>query len=195
MAHHIYHTQGFVLSSRSQGEANKMVTMYTRELGLVSAVAQGIRLEKSKLRFALQDYSLARIDLVRGRDIWRVTSASHISNFPFTRANRESVLLIARIGKLLERLAPGEHPHEKIFDDIVESLQPLDDGTISADAREALELYIVLRIVHELGYVGDNAIVEEHLGGKFDPNQVQSLLQKRQSIIFAINQAFRESHL
>ena len=67
--HHIYHTEAFVLGSRNVGEANKMLSLYTRELGLVYAHAQGIRLGKSKLRFGLQDFSHATVDLVQGKDI------------------------------------------------------------------------------------------------------------------------------
>ncbi|MCE9517782.1 recombination protein O N-terminal domain-containing protein, partial [Candidatus Nomurabacteria bacterium] len=74
--HHIYHTKSFVIGSYNRGEANKILVLYTREMGLVRAVAQGIRLNKSKLRFGLQDFSYASVDLVRGRDIWRVTSGS-----------------------------------------------------------------------------------------------------------------------
>ena len=112
--HHIYHTQGFVLGSRNKGEANKMLTIYTREMGLVRAMVQGIRLGKSKLRFALQDYSYTNIDLVRGKDIWRVTSAKNISTFPFARFSKDSLLLIARVSSLLERLCDGEESNEKI---------------------------------------------------------------------------------
>jgi len=63
--HHIYHTHGFILSSRNNGEANRMLMIYTREMGLIRAVAQGIRLHKSKLRFTLQDFSYVNVDLVR----------------------------------------------------------------------------------------------------------------------------------
>jgi DNA repair protein RecO (recombination protein O) len=60
--HHIYHTEGFILSSRNVGEANKILTIYTREIGFVKALAQGVRLVKSKLRFALHDFSYTNID-------------------------------------------------------------------------------------------------------------------------------------
>ena len=117
--HHIYHTHGFILGSRNKGEANKMLTIYTREMGLVRAMVQGIRLHKSKLRFSLQDFSYATIDLVRGKDIWRVTSAKNISSFPFARTSRSSLLIIVHVSSLLERLCDGEESNEKIFDDFV----------------------------------------------------------------------------
>jgi DNA repair protein RecO (recombination protein O) len=193
--HHIYHTQGFIINSRNKGEANKMLTIYTREMGLVHAMSQGVRLHKSKLRFALQDFSYARIDLVRGRDVWRVTSATNITSFPYARTNRESLLLIARISKLIERLCNGEEESGEIFDDFIQALYLLDDEALLSDTRQALELHLVLRIMNTLGYIGDSEMLSSYLATPFNETQTPNLLKERQSIIAHINKALNESQL
>ncbi len=193
--HHIYHTHGFVLSSRNSGEANKMLTIYTREMGLVRCAVQGVRLHKSKLRFAIQDFSYANVDLVRGRDVWRVTSATNITSFPYARAERESLLLIARISKLIERLCDGEEANERIFDDFIQALYLLDDPELVPGTRTALELHLVLRIMNTLGYIGDSEVLAQYLSVPFDGVQTESLLKERQSIISHINKALNESQL
>lgn len=177
------------------GEANKMFVIYTKEMGLVRAVAQGVRLHKSKLRFALQDFSYARIDLVRGRDIWRVTSATTISSFPYARSDRQSLLLIARISKLLERLCDGEEAHETIFNDFIQALYLLDDTSTTVETRTALELHLVLRIMNTLGYIGESGALAQYLESDFSVVETENLLKERQSIIAHINKALNESHL
>ncbi len=193
--HHIYHTHGFILSSRNKGEANKMLTVYTREMGLVRAMVQGVRLGKSKLRFALQDFSYANVDFVRGKDIWRITSAKNITSFPFARSSKESLLLIARVSLLLERLCDGEESNEKIFDDFVQALYLLDDTNIEDSSREALELHLVLRIMNSLGYIGESSMLLEYLGGEINFTKTELLLKEKQSIISHINKALNESQL
>lgn len=193
--HHIYHTQGIILSSRNVGEANKLLMIYTREMGLVRAVAQGIRLHKSKLRFTLQDFSHVNVDLVRGKEIWRVTSAKHVSSFPFARGNTQSLILITRVSKLLERLCPGEVENQDIFDDFTQAIYILDDINISSTSREALELHLILRIMNSLGYVGDSEILSKYLSSSFDYSKTEILLKDRQSIIAHINKALTESQL
>lgn len=193
--HHIYHTHGFIIGSRSFGEANKVLTIYTRELGLIYAHVQGIRLHKSKLRFALQDLSYAKIDLVRGRDVWRVTSATHLNSFAFARTQKESLLLISRISKLIERLCRGEEKNEIIFDDFVDALCMLDSNVVTPLSREALELHLVLRITHVLGYIGDSDTVFEHVDRGFDEEKISFLMKEKKSIIAHINRALRESQL
>lgn len=193
--HHIYHTHGFILSSRNTGEANKMLTIYTREMGLVHAVVQGIRLNKSKLRFTLQDLSYVNVDLVRGKELWRVTSAKHISSFPLARRDKHSLILIMRVTKLLERLCTGESPNENIFDDFIQALYLLDNDGISSSSREALELHLVLRVMNSLGYIGDSDILSKYLSSSFDHDKIESLLKERQSIVAHINKALTESQL
>ena len=193
--HHIYHTHGLILSSRNTGEANKMLIIYTREMGLIRAMVQGVRLHKSKLRFSLQDFSYANIDLVRGRDIWRVTSATNISSFPYARSFRPSILLIARISSLIERLCDGEESNESIFDDFVQALYLLDDTNIQNSSREALELHLVLRIMNTLGYIGESDTLLEYISSSFNEEKVISLLKERQSIVSHINKALNESQL
>ncbi|MFA6514896.1 MAG: DNA repair protein RecO [Candidatus Paceibacterota bacterium] len=193
--HHIYHTHGFILSSRNRGEANKMLTIYTREMGLVHAAAQGVRLHKSKLRFTLQDFSYVNVDLVRGKELWRVTSAKHITSFPLARSSSQSLLLITRVSSLLERLCNGEGPSEEIFDDFIQALYILDTDDIETKSREALELHLVLRIMNSLGYIGDSDMLAKYLESSFDHSKTEALLKERQSIIAHINKALNESQL
>lgn len=195
MHHHIYHTHGFILSSRNTGEANRVLSIYTRQMGLIRATVQGIRLHKSKLRFSLQDFYYAKIDLVRGKDIWRVTSATSINSFPYARGEKESLLLIARISKLLERLCGGEESNEKIFDDFIQALYLLDDENLRGEQREAIELHLVLRILNSLGYIGDSKILTNYLTTEFNDGLIEDLLKERQSIIAHINKALNESQL
>ncbi len=195
MHHHIYHTEGFVLGTKNRGEANKVITIYTRELGLLRASAQGIRLAKSKSRFALQDFSYAKVDLVRGKEFWRVTSSTPVNSFPYLRRDKKSLSLIFQISKLLERLCAGEEANEKIFDSLIQTFYLLDNEDLDEKSREAMELYLVFRIVYELGYVGESENIAKYLGEEFNHTKIDSFLKERTSIVAHINKALRESQL
>ncbi len=172
-----------------------MLTIYTREMGLLRGMVQGIRLNKSKLRFTLQDFSYASIDLVRGKDVWRITSATNISTFPYARSSKESILFIARISKLLERLCDGEESNERIFDDFIQALFLIDDVSILNESREALELHLVLRVMNSLGYIGESEMLKDYLGGEIGIEKTELLLKEKRSIISHINKALNESQL
>jgi len=78
MAHHVYTTEGFLVHSQPSGEAGKFFLVFSRELGMVGATAQGVRLSQSKLRYYTQDFYYGLYSFVRGKDVWRMTGAKDI---------------------------------------------------------------------------------------------------------------------
>jgi len=160
--YHLYHTEAFVLSSADIGEGNKSFTLFTRDLGLLSASATSVREERSKLRFALQDLSLAELTLVRGRTAWRVTNAAYIDNVRSAFCRRESeARLFARIFRVLRRLLAGEEKNEQLFLSVKEAFNFLRSHTGKA-AAEA-EVVLVLRILFLLGYLAPRGEFEHVL--------------------------------
>src|SRR3989344_8264244 len=109
--HHIYHTEGIILGSKNFGEAGKYFYIFTRDLGMVTASAQGVRKMSSKLRFILQDFSYTKIDLVSGRNIFRVTSASKVNMLEDITKNPGAIRVFANISRLLKRLLAGVEPN------------------------------------------------------------------------------------
>jgi DNA repair protein RecO (recombination protein O) len=194
--HHIFHTQAFILSSRPQGEANMVYSLYTRELGLIRATAQGVRLEKSKLRYALQDFSVARIDLVRGKDIWRITSATPGFLYTEVQSHVVGMRLLTRTSALIERLVQGESEvHEHIYDDVLALLHYLDTTSYEVKRYETAELCFVLRLLKELGYIGNYEQYALYTREDFLFSDIEHVSFDKKTLVFEINRALRESHL
>lgn len=126
--------------------------MLTRELGIVTATAQSVREERSKLRYGLQDFSLSLCTLVRGKELWRLTNATLIEHLYHTfRDEPEVSALFGRIFRLLRRLAPGEEKNEKVFTAVAEALSFVK--TQPSRALSEIEIVLVLRILYLLGYL------------------------------------------
>ena len=156
--HHIYHTEAFVLGSRQSGEDSKTITLYVTGLGLVYAKAQGVRKLSSKLRYALQNFSYAKVDLVRGKEIWRITTAVPINSNTDILCFPEREQVIARISSLVTRLVAGEEHNDEIFL-LLNSLCETLRTTLLLDNKYCakIELYYVARILMTLGYLSRNA--------------------------------------
>ena len=77
---------------------------------------------------------------------------------------------------------------------MIQALYILDD-CIDMETREALELHLVLRIMHELGYIGELDLLSDYLATSFDKNKTKNLLKEKRSIISHINKALLESQL
>jgi DNA repair protein RecO len=194
--HPIHTTPGFIIGSRPSGEAGKMISIFTRDLGLVFASAQGIRFEKSKLRPFTQDYSFGQFSFVRGKEYWRLTSAQEEYNTNSESTNGTQALVV-RIASLLERLLHGEQPNPELFD-CIEAANIFLGGSsdLNAEELETLESLIVIRMLHHLGYIGDAADLNGHVHSlELSKDLLQSLRGKRIAMNRHINKALRESHL
>lgn len=194
--HHIYETNAFVLKNTPHGEADGLLHLFTEELGLVVATAQGIRYEKSKLRFATQKLSYAHVSLVRGKGIWRLTNAVPIEN-NFSNLDSEIISAISRILRLIERLVAGEAGDEKLFSIIysgIKYLKSLED--FDKEKILDIEVVIVLRILNRLGYIGSSEQINFYtLNDTWEGEVIEKMKNERREALKVINAGIRESQL
>lgn len=67
---------GFVLSRRNLGEADRIVTFFSREQGKLSLSARGVRRASAKLTSQLEPYAEVRLQCVETRGIPIITGAA-----------------------------------------------------------------------------------------------------------------------
>ncbi len=184
--HHIYTTPAFIVHSGPHGEAGKFLLFFTKDFGMIGVVAQGIRLNQSKLRYHIQDFNLSMVSIVRGKEIWRLVGAHEIEN------ETESNLLQIKILKLLKRLLHGEEKNEKLFE-IVEELYK---NQIKDGEEDLVECLVVLRILNTLGYIKNTKELSIFLENNLISHELITLIrQKKLTIIDVINSALKESQL
>ncbi len=192
--HHIHHTEGIILGSVNQGEAGKYFHIFTRDLGMVYATAQGVRKISSKLRFVLQDFAYLKIDLVQGKNIFRVTSASKTNILEKITKTPETFEVFANVARLLKRLLAGVEPNEALFNDVLNGLSILEKSKTKEDLLN-IEAIIVLRILNNLGYIGEHEISDNLTKSPFEENLVFEISKDRSKVLTQINKALKETHL
>jgi DNA repair protein RecO (recombination protein O) len=196
MAHHVYTTEAFVIESIPSGEANKMFTVFTRELGMIRASAQGVRHLKSKLRFSLQDYSYAQVSAVRGKEIWRITNAKAEWNLYQLYKTRTDIMhVIAQVFALLKRLMPGEEKNEHLFMVLHHAFQFLKETEIKAEEVKSFERIIVMNILHHLGYMGQEQGLTQFIDAPWSHELLTEMNEKKAESLSAINRAIKETQL
>jgi DNA repair protein RecO (recombination protein O) len=191
--HHIYHTEGIILESRNYREADKYYLIFTKDFGLIYASAQSVRKLSSKLRFVLQDYTYVKIDLVRGKDFWRITSASKTNKLDNLLKDKEVFQIFINISRLLRRLLAGEEPNEILFNNFLKGLLILEK-TKNKKELGNIEALIVLRILNNLGYIGQNDALDTLISSPFE-DIVLEIGQHRIKILKEINRALKETQL
>lgn len=77
---------GIVLKEMPLGEADKLLTVFSREQGRISVVAKGAKKPGSRFLAAASAFAYSDMELVKGRSMYVLRNANIIS--PFTGCGR-----------------------------------------------------------------------------------------------------------
>lgn len=181
------------MGSRNYGEAGKCYYLFTRDLGMIYASAQGVRKMSSKLRFILQDFTYIKVDLVQGKDFWRVTSASKTNTLETLSKKPPIFAVVSNIANLLKRLLAGVEQNSELFADLLNGLKILEKTEIKDLSN--VEAIIVLRILNNLGYIGGNETLQNLVHSPFEEHLIFEVSKSRTQVLSQINKALKETHL
>src|SRR3972149_7448123 len=104
-----YSDEGIVLARRNYGEADRILSVYTKNHGRVSYMAKGIRRPASRKRGHLEVFNQFRFQAASGRGIDLLTEAEIIDNFPEIRRSLKKVSLAYYFTEVIGRIT---HEHE-----------------------------------------------------------------------------------
>jgi recombinational DNA repair protein (RecF pathway) len=192
MSHFIYRTEAIILGEMPSGEDNRLYFLLTDELGFVMAQATGVRLLKSKLRFHLSLFANVDVELVRGKNIWRIVNVYGRESKVFFRTPHAPVF--ARLAALVRRLVHGEEDNKKLFNEIKEARLVLLENNLSRDEETSLELVSVARILETLGYFSALKYAPI-LSGPISRETLSGVVSLRRELTRDINEALKESQL
>jgi len=111
----MFKAEGLVLRTRPLGEADRLVTLLTLEMGKFEAVARGARKVKSKLAAGIDLFTYGRYTFHRGRTWPVITGQDPVEYFPRLREDPDLYYNGIYMAELTDRLLGGEEPCPDIF--------------------------------------------------------------------------------
>ena len=91
-------------------------------------------------------------------------------------------------------MLPGELPNAYLFNDLLDGLVFLEKSKIQSEA-ENIEVIIVLRILNNLGYIGNNEMLKNITKSPYEDDLIFEASRSRTKILLEINKAIHETHL
>jgi DNA repair protein RecO (recombination protein O) len=114
--------EAVVLRHNDWGEADRILTIYTRQAGKLRAVAKGARKLHSRKAGHLEPFTYVKLLLARGREFWIVTQAETIEAYLPLRDDLERTGYASYLLELLDRFSYDEGESPGMFNLLVESL-------------------------------------------------------------------------
>lgn len=111
----VYKADAIVIRSREYGESDRLVTLFSRELGKLEAIAKGVRKPKSTQRGGTQLFTYADFLLYQGKTLDTVNQAQPRENFLHLWDDFDRTIAASGIAELLDISTTREHPDQELF--------------------------------------------------------------------------------
>lgn len=144
----MYKAEGIIIKSFNLGEADRILTIYTRQYGKISAVAKGVRKSRSKLRGSTQTLTHAELVLYRGRSLDTITQCEAKEMFVGIREDLYRWAYATFMLELLDAMVPEGQPQVVVFVRLLVSLHLVE----SLEEPELGALFFAVHLLRLLGY-------------------------------------------
>lgn len=120
-----YEVNALILTRRNIFEADRIITLFSKEFGKMQAIAKGVRLSKAKLAGNLEPFNECKLRLVRGKNLDIIIGAQTDQIYDYTKLSSKSLQMLYFISEILNRLSAIQHPNIEAYELFLESSQGL----------------------------------------------------------------------
>jgi len=145
----VYSAEAVVLRKVDYGEADRILTLFTRERGKLPAIAKAVRRAKSRMSGQLDVFSHGTMMLAEGKRMDVVTQFQRITRSDGLAADLPRSAAAAVVVEVADKVLEERHPQPELFAVVVGALEHLSHTEINA--RMELADFLT-RVLSELGY-------------------------------------------
>jgi len=126
----IIKTEAMVLSKMDYGDTSKIVSLYSKDFGKLSAIIKGGRSSKSKIGMVVDPLNHIQVVFYQKetRDLQIISSADLISHFTAIKDDLEKLKYSHAILELLKNLTMDHEVNEKLFKGVIRILTLINSG-------------------------------------------------------------------
>ncbi|CAD5947614.1 DNA repair protein RecO [Planktothrix agardhii] len=151
-----YSATGINLKAQPFGESDRLLTILTREFGLIKAIAPGARKAKSSLGGRSELFVVNQLLIAKGRSLDRITQAETVTTYAGLSKNLGKLAASQYLAELVLSQALGDHQQEDLFillNEHLNRLQTLSNSHLIANSTQIIAC-LTQGIFHLLALAG-----------------------------------------
>ena len=126
----LYRDEAVVLGTIKLGEADRILTLFTRASGKVRAVAKGIRKTKSRFGGRLEPFTRTDLLIYRGRNLDTITAADIIMSHDHIRSDYEKYTHACAMVELVDKITPERERASSVYGLLLSGLNAVGSGHV-----------------------------------------------------------------
>ncbi|MGX4669620.1 DNA repair protein RecO [Cerasibacillus sp. JNUCC 74] len=130
--------QGIVLKTRDYGETHKIVTIYSKKIGKLSAIAKGAKKPKSRMAAVTQPFIYAEFLMYINKGLSTIQQGDILYSFRSIREDIIKTAYAAYAVELTDKLLDDKQPDPFMFDQLYQTMSWIEK---EEDSRIPLMMY------------------------------------------------------
>ncbi|GAB1541745.1 DNA repair protein RecO [Scytonema sp. NUACC21] len=147
-----YKTTGINLKTQAIGESDRLVTILTREFGLIRAVAPGSRKHNSSLGGRSGMFVVNELLIAKGRSLDKITQAHTLKTYPGLAKDLLKLAASQYLAEVALCQALSEQPQEELYELLNEHLSRIE--ALPSKEGSAVIAYLAHGLFHLLAIAG-----------------------------------------
>mgnify|MGYP001160517940 CR=1 FL=1 len=147
-----YSSEGIVLARKNYGEADRIISVFSKDKGRIALIAKGVRRPKSRKRGHIEVFSKVNFQAVSGRGLDIMTEAEMIDDFKNIRLSMRRVSLAYYFMEVIGKITHEGEGNIGVYELLTDSLEKLK----TVKLLKKLRLDFIRNLIILLGYWPEN---------------------------------------
>ena len=139
----LYRLQAIIMRRRDMGEADRLLTVFTRDRGKFNLLAKGVRRAASRKAGHIEPFTYTDLLVAKGANLDLVTQAETIAAHRHVREDLWLSSLAYYVVELADAFLQDEDPNAMMFDLLLETLGRLDTASAVTLAVRYYEVHML----------------------------------------------------
>lgn len=132
-----YTTQAVVISTKNYSEADRILTVFTKDFGKLTLMAKGVRRPKSKKGRNVEVFSLLKLSAAKGKGMDVLTEVETLENFSNIRSDLTKTAVAYFMVDTIRSITREDEEIPSLFVTLAKYLKKLDAGTTLKTFRKS----------------------------------------------------------
>ena len=179
-------TKGIILNTRDFGEADKIATLFSIDLGKIAVKFNGVRKEKAKLKALIQPFTFIEAECFKRGDFYTIKTGSVINNFPKIVSDYSKTICAYILLEIISKILPNNKAENEIF---LLSVATLDKIEKSGHYQALIEFIINFELLlgEQLNLFATNdRVYLDKMVGDFTPTRNSTCIEIDKKVFNAL---------
>ncbi len=175
-----YKTEGVIIKRINYGEADKILTIFTKHHGKITVMAKGIRKITSRKKGSLELFNNCTLFLAKGKNFDLVTETEIINNFLSRAVSFEKLGRIYYFCEVIDRLTAERVEELNVYQILIEFLESCKNFNIAEIEKRMNE--DLKKVLLRLGFIDESRMKHNFDIEMFIENLIEGKIKSKKII-------------